>query len=86
MLWRRHLRPDEPGDMDWQEANIPLGAVLGQDILLILRTLPGPANDSTADRRLGDALADGSHVGHALGRLGQLNAAKGLVSRGKHER
>jgi hypothetical protein len=50
VLWSRHLAPDAPGDLDWQEALVPLDQYRGQGVNLILITAPGPTNDNAADR------------------------------------
>ncbi len=50
VLWSRHLAPDQPADLDWQEALIPLDAYRGESVCIILATLPGPADNEAGDR------------------------------------
>ncbi|MEZ4865186.1 MAG: hypothetical protein R3C14_27970 [Caldilineaceae bacterium] len=50
VLWSRHLTPDTPADLDWQEALITLAPYRGQQVTLILRTDPGPAGNDAGDR------------------------------------
>jgi hypothetical protein len=50
ILWTRHLSPNNPNDLGWHEALLPLDTVLGRQVQLVLRTLPGPDNNTAADR------------------------------------
>ncbi|HID63447.1 MAG TPA: hypothetical protein EYP49_12020 [Anaerolineae bacterium] len=50
LLWSRHLTPESPDDLDWQQAFVPLDDYRGQSIILVLETTPGPAGDNAADR------------------------------------
>jgi len=50
LLWERHLTPANPGDLDWQEAFIPLDDYRDQVVTLLLVTTPGPAGNDAADR------------------------------------
>jgi len=50
VLWSRHLAPDQPADLDWQEALVPLDAYRGESVYIILATLPGPADNEAGDR------------------------------------
>lgn len=50
LLWERHLSPDNPSDLDWQEVLVPLDGYREQEMDLLLVTTPGPHGDASADR------------------------------------
>ncbi len=50
VLWSRHLSPQHPDDLGWQEVMLSLDDYAGESITLELITSPGPAGDNAADR------------------------------------
>ena len=49
-LWSRHLTPNEPHDLDWQETFVDLTPYAGQSVTLLLVTAPGMADNADGDR------------------------------------